>query len=268
MKSLSNIIKSNYIYINREEKKVIDSDTKAKIVYPEIFCNHQQGQSNCEGFIAGLQAVPIEEFQIQEADPQQTIQEAETSAKEMIESAGKEAESIIENAKKEAEVYSYKIKEHAKQQGYIEGVGKGNIEIEQKLEELRKRELALEEEYQEKMKQLEPAFVELTAALLEKLTGVIMKERKDVIFHLMERSLRKLAKNKAVIIRVSNYDAEYVTEKKDAIEELLAYPCEISILKDETFIEGQCMIETDDNMIDCSLGTQLTGLIEELKTLV
>lgn len=271
MKSLSNIIKSNYIYVDRDEKKVIDSDLKAKMFYPEIFESNREEMAATGEFVAGLYAVPVEEQLIsvnEEAEKELTADEADALVENIIETAQKEAQEIIENAKREAEVFAYQLEEEARKRGYNEGIGNGNQEIAKKLEEIKQREEQLEQDYQEKISQLEPAFAELTAALLEKLTGVVMKERKEVIIHLMEHSLRQLGKVKMVSIMVSSMDFAFVNERREEIANLLTYPCEITVIEDETLSKGQCILEADNSMIDCSLDTQLTGLIEDLKMLV
>lgn len=267
---MSNIIKSHYIFVDRDEKKVIDSDLKAKTCYPEIFEEHREEMAATSEFVAGLYAIPVEERVIQnKTQVEETIEEEQASLlrEEIIENAKKEAEDMIETAKREAKVFACQIEEEARRKGYNEGIEKGNQEILKKQEEMTKREEQLELDYQNKITQLEPAFVELTAALLEKLTGVIMKERKEVIVHLMKHSLRQLSRVNMISIRVSKQDVIFVDERKEELEDMLSYPCEINIMEDSTLSKGECIIETDKNMIDCSLDTQLASLIEELKML-
>ena len=69
------------------------------------------------------------------------------------------------------------------------------------------------------------------------------------------------------MIHVSKEDFGYVTmQKKDLLEGIPGSDT-IEIIEDMTLTPNECMIETDGGIFDCSLGTQLQGLMKELKLL-
>ena len=125
----------------------------------------------------------------------------------------------------------------------------------------------LEEEYQKNAKLLEPQFADLTMKLVEKLTGVVAEDKKDLILYLISKTLKPIRGPKQFLIRVSEEDAPVVTQNKDALISLLAEDCTLEIFEDATLHKNQCFIETEDRLLDVSLDVQLKSLSEHLKML-
>ena len=58
-----------------------------------------------------------------------------------------------------------------------------------------------------------------------------------------------------------------MAENKDALLSQVPQSTELEIIRDATLTEGQCMIETDGGVFDCGLGTQLNGLVADIRAL-
>ena len=117
----------------------------------------------------------------------------------------------------------------------------------------------------EQEKELEPHFATIVAALVEKLTGAVCKSKKDVIVHLIDNALRNLEKSKRIVLRVSKADIAMVSSKRGAFLKELKEGTELEITEDNSLSANQCIIETDNKIVDCSLDAQLDSLREQIK---
>lgn len=56
-------------------------------------------------------------------------------------------------------------------------------------------------------------------------------------------------------------------DNRERINGVVSKKVQIEIVEDPTFKRGQCMIESDSGIYDCSLDIQLENLIEAIKTM-
>ena len=70
------------------------------------------------------------------------------------------------------------------------------------------------------------------------------------------------------MLRVSKADIARVSSKKATLRMLAKEVQEFDIVEDSSLSENQCIIETDNKIIDCSLDAQLSNLEEHVKLLV
>ena len=126
------------------------------------------------------------------------------------------------------------------------------------------KELDLEEEYYDKMKELEPEFAKLTCQLVYKLTGILAEQKQDVIIYIMNRTLREIENSKNFLIKVSEEDYEVVMNRVNEIYGKSNPSISIDILAESKLSKNQCLIETDNGIVDASLEVQLEGLIEDI----
>ncbi|MBR6293999.1 MAG: flagellar assembly protein FliH, partial [Lachnospiraceae bacterium] len=68
-------------------------------------------------------------------------------------------------------------------------------------------------------------------------------------------------------VHVSRDDHEYVSSNKDELLSDVSASANVEIIEDSTLKEGNCFIETDGGIYDCSIGTELELLKKELKIL-
>ena len=117
------------------------------------------------------------------------------------------------------------------------------------------------------VEQLEPKVASLLISLVQKLTGVLIEEKQEIILHLIEQAFLETEGSKSFLVRVSKEDYDFVSSHKTELLWKLKEGTELEIIKDPALYKGQCMVETDSKIIDSSLDVQLKGLIADLKLL-
>ena len=286
---MSNLIKSVYFNVDPSKVRVIDSDERVEEYIPTIYDEPKQAEAFMfpqleddmasgdvmADFMDGMpklisiQDVVDEEREKLARQMQEEQESAMNAAREdAIREAREEAQQIIERAQMEAD----SIREEAHNQGFMAGQEEGRTEAEEELVQLRAQ---LQEEYQRKAQELEqqaealePAFADLVVNLVRKLTGVVCEDKKDVILYLIGSALKNKEKTNQIVIRVSKEDMTRVSAKKTTLRMIAGEVSEFDIIEDESLSENQCIIETDNKIIDCSLDVQLQNLEEHVKMLV
>lgn len=286
---MSNLIKSVYFNVDPSKVRVIDSDERVEEYIPTIYDEPKQAEAFMfpqleddmasgdvmADFMDGMpklisiQDVVDEEREKLVRQMQEEQESAMNAAREdAIREAREEAQQIIEQAQMEAD----SIREEAHNQGFMAGQEEGRTEAEEELVQLRAQ---LQEEYQRKAQELEqqaealePAFADLVVNLVRKLTGVVCEDKKDVILYLIGSALKNKEKTNQIVIRVSKDDMTRVSAKKTTLRMIAGEVSEFDIIEDESLSENQCIIETDNKIIDCSLDVQLQNLEEHVKMLV
>lgn len=280
---MSNLIKNVYFTVDESDKRIIDSDVVGKDAYPEIY-RHQSLDDDVKAFefkqlgieeeayefqdddfSEGMNFISVDE--VREEEKKKLSEELEQEHNEILEEARIKAQEIIDNASQSAEQIKNEAFEEGKNQGFEEGRRLGLAELEERRNEL-------EMEYNEKSAELnkmadnlEPAYAEIVAGLVEKLTGVICSDKKDIIVYLIDKALHGIEKTKNITLHISKEDMVVVSAKKDEIAKGLSSETELDIIEDTSLLHNQCIIDLDSKIIDCSLDTQLDNLKEQLKML-
>lgn len=279
--SKSNVIKSVYFNVDPGQKKIIDSDDRVEQYIPDIYA-----QQTSKEEVWGLEALGLDGAMGEQAEFQDGLsvihmddvieeerqklskemqQEAERRVQQMLEDAKSEAEKIVEQAKSEAD----DIRTQAEAEGHEAGLSQGMAVAKSKLKELQAQ---LQEEFDEKNReleeqerQIEPFFADLTAELVEKITGIVCEDKKEVILYLIERSINHLERSKQITLRVSKEDMAAVAMQKMELKEAAEGVEEFDIVEDSNLEMNQCIIETENKIIDCSLDTQLQNLRDQIR---
>lgn len=252
MRSLSNLIKAGYVNYDGKDKVVIDSDGRMGSFRPLT--------------PARVAEIPHEE---EEEDPVQVFDscQAEEEAGEILEKAEEEASRIKEAAMAEAEEIKTRAMEEGRQDGYEAGLAAAGEELLRQESALNERAEANQREFEEQLNSLEPVFVDIMISYIEKITGVLLEDKRDVILHLVSKAIRKIGRSKNFHIRVGAEDYSFLDAARDKLYEAAGEEAVIDILEDKSMEKNQCIIEADDRIIDCSLDVQLKGLIDDLKLL-
>lgn len=191
----------------------------------------------------------------------------QSQANEILEEAKKEANLILKEAKTEANSMYERAQEEGKKQGYVEGLQSGTEEL-KRLEQELKDQIKENQEYVEKeLKQLEMKLVDVLIQTLQRMTGVLIEDKQEVILHLIKQNLNHMEKQKDYRIKVSAMDYEFVCKQKTELMEIVGENISFEVLLDEELGKNQCLIETESNIFDCSLDVQLSNLIANLKLL-
>lgn len=266
-RSLSNLIKAGFFRISKEDSMIIDSDKRIEKYMPELF---QAANSNGEfaasrEFTEGIGGVRIEEMK-QEIEPENEVTLKEEK-EAILEQARQEAENILASAKIEAEQQEKKAYEMGKIQGYEAGKKLAETELLEQQKQLDEERVNLQMQYEQQISQIEPQFVNLVVDLVEKITGVVAEERKEVVIYLIQRGLKQTGRSKNIVVVVSEEDFSFVNKEKEMLMQCVGKDCMFDIIEDRKLTKNQCMIETEGQSINCSLDIQLHGLIEDLRLL-
>jgi len=258
------------------EKCVIDSDSHIEEFIPGIYEAQAEARkfearqfpdmeedAGKAAFTSGMNVISMDD--VLDEERQKLSEETAAQTEEVLAEARKQADEIIAEANSMAE----SIRKQAYEDGRAAGFEEGKNLAEQETENQR---TAIREDYNRRLamleaqeKELEPRFASIIAGLVEKLTGVICENKKDVIVHLIDNALKSIEKTTKIVIRVSKADIAAVSSKRDRLMKDIREGTEFEITEDISLSANQCIIETDNKIIDCSLDAQLASLREQIK---
>lgn len=276
---MSNLLKSGFINFRKEEAKIIDSN---EIVAERLRQLGFQAISRPAESSSGSGAGAAQDSDMDEEKERALFGEEggalyrEASAyegpspEELLETAKAEIEEMKAAAEKEAEALRKQAMEEGRQAGFDDGFARGHAEAllevekaEQRAKEQIQQTQALREklraEYEEKLQEMEPMVIDELTAIYDHIFEAGLKDRKEIIFHLLDTALHRIDSGREFIVRVSQTDYEYVAARK---EELVAgMPgARVDLVADATMKQGEGMIETGGGLFDCSVDVELQEL--------
>lgn len=207
-----------------------------------------------------IKAAPQVDMAAVNAQSEELLANAEAEAREIVEAANAEAEAIRNSAHQEGMDEGYRT-------GYDEGVNAAKQEYQDKLMELDRRAKELEDEYDARIDELEPQFIDVLTDIYEHVFHVSLSDNKEIVFHLIQDAIRKVEGSGNFIIHVSGEDYGFVSMQKEELLAGIAGAENAEIVEDMTLKGNECYIESNGGIFDCSLETQLAGLKRELRLL-
>jgi len=250
-----------------EETRIIDNNA---LIRKRI------GELSSGGFVSGLAAQSLD-ITLEEGggnvikaneDPQTLLEQARNEAQSLLDEAKAEAIHIRDEAKAKAENEKKQVLAQSRQQGYEEGAAKARTELEKKEREYQEKARRLEEEYQQKIDVLEPQFIDTLTEIYEYIFHVDLGAYRDILVHLISSTIRKLEGSHDFMIHVSKEDYPYVSmQKKQIMSGAVSANCSVDVVEDMELEKNQCMIETENGVYDCGLGTQMSELKRKLQLL-
>ena len=278
----SNLVKQMFTVVSAEDKRVIDTSTLIQHRLEEY--NQQQREKESKGFVAGLRAEEVvlpddEESGMEQMDGEVLLEHAGQEAKRILEQAREEADSIVaqaqakalqmcEDAKTQAEVEKNKVISEARQAGYNEGLNQARMEGEAARQEFLRKEKEVEAFYQQQIDVLEPQLVDVITGIYEHIFHVELRSYREILTFLISSTLRKIDGSHDFIIHVSKEDYPYVNmQKKQIVAGAVSSNCNVEILEDIALSKNDCLIETENGIFDCGLGTQMSELKQKIKLL-
>lgn len=277
-----NLLKGIYTTVWQEEKRVIDTNELVARRMEELTV--KMNQTKTDGFVSGLNAPEItgevsgaEDDGFGEAhsnvikageDAESIRMQAEADAESILKEAEAEAERLKAEAKASADRERENVLAQARQQGYEEGMEKAEKEAEESRRKLKEQEKMLEAEYRKYVDELEPRFVETITGIYEHIFHVDLQSYREVLVYLISTAMHKAEGSRSFMVHVSKEDYPYVSmEKKQIMASTSTANSIVEIVEDATLGRNECMIETDNGIFDCGLGTQLSELAQKLKLL-
>ena len=270
----SNLVKHFSIESSTEEgKRLIDSNGLVRRRLEKLGITPREG--GVEGFVSGL--MPVEVMDAPEDggnlikaqdEAKEILAQARAEADSMLAGARAEAERIRSEAKAQAEAEKVQAINQARQQGYNEGLVKAQAHEGAMEQEYLERARTLEEAYQQQVDILEPKFVDTITAVYEHVFHVELSSFRDILTYLITTVMHNLEGSRSFVIHVSKDDYAYVSmQKKQMLAGVVSENTSVDVVEDLTLSKNDCMIETENGIFDCGLGTQLSELKKRLMLL-
>lgn len=277
----SNVYKSGWVVVQDTQARIIDNNALIEKKLSTSFNTSKEKREeypeNEEGFTSGLDTEQLDALFAQEgsesiikgsaaAERDAILMEIE-QAKEELADLKSQADSMIDEAKSQIGAMQIKAYEEAKQQGLLEGQRIGKQEADAVKEEYLLKKKQLEEEYDQKLEELEPKFIETLTGIYEHIFKVDLSHYGDLVASLLISTMQNIETTKNFLVHVSKEDYEKVAASRERIRAQAGGSVSVELVEDMTLSRAQCFIETENGIYDCSLDTQLSELERKLKLL-
>lgn len=214
---------------------------------------------------------PYEERKEQEQANENSLNEAKVQAELLLQAAKAQADEIIQNAN----VAATEIFENAKSEGFEQGLVEGNSEAMKRADEyllnLQREQDELVQKFDEEknifLKDAEEKIIDISCMLIEKMTGVLVENYKSVMLHMINSALNEEEASNKLIIKVPSESYLYISDNKERLLGATNPSILMEIYEDMKLKPGQCIIETDNGIVDLSMDIQVKNLITAIKIL-
>lgn len=272
----SSLLKRGTTCISDEKTCVVDSNELiAKKL--ENYQKNREEQTKT-GFRAGLQVQELELTDNVEEDENllailsEEQQYSGPDPEELLAEAREQIFRMEDEARTALEAERIRVIDEARNEGYSRGYAEGQQQGMAQYDDM-KRKLEMEKadiiaDYQQRVAELEPQFIDMLTGIYEHLFKVEIGEYRNIIVHLISSAMNQVDGAKDYLVHVSKEDFAYVNmQKKEIQDNAMVGNATIEIIEDISLHKNECLIETDGGIFDCGLGTQLSELTRKLKLL-
>lgn len=278
---MSNLIKYQFVNLKPDNAVLIDPEKSADKFVPlkkdsrvkirsleevEEEERKKEKQREEEKKSSGKSSPDLSTAEIDE-EMEKKREEAEKQSEQILEDARNRADALVAQAAEEAD----KIRETAKQEGFEagrqEGLQQGEEEASKIRQELMEQSQSLLFEYDEMVSGIEPRYVDVLCSLIQKLTGVLMADNKDILLHLIRCGIADMDPARRYTIRVSPEDTMTAESCRRQISKE-AGKVIIDIQEEKGLAKDECIIESENQMVDCGFKTQLNNMLTTLRMLI
>ncbi len=274
---MSNLLKSGFVTFQEDKKRVIDSnELVAKRLGGLVFRSSEIQETSREDALESAESrMDADTEKALFGDGSGTASQEEPvydgpSPEELIEAARQEIEEMKASARQEIEQMQERAYEEARAQGYNDGYEQGQVKAREEAEaaaaETERLRQKLRADYENTMQELEPAVIDALTDIYDHVFEAGLKEKKEIIFHLLDTTLHHIDSGREFILRVSHEDYGYVSGRKEAFLERMGN-ITLDIVEDAVLKQGDGLIETGGGLFDCSIDVELKELKERIRTL-
>ena len=289
MISLSNLLKQYYcVQTSQNGSLVINSNPRVEEKLQDLFDEYRRRELQEDGMEESSEEELPEDPEEEQQSAAITLA-AQKEASRIVDAANRQSSVILDKAKIEAEeilsnanAQAMTIYENQKEAGFQSGVQEGEKSVREKelqLEEefkIRSRQLeeqleqersAMLREMNQKRDQMEEEIVDVVVQVVEKVFAVQFEEKKPILLHLIKQTLQSVESSKEFKIRVSQENRSYVEEHINEIRGIVGNDITLEVVLDPGLTEDGCRIETEYGVFDCSIDTELSNLIKDIRSL-
>ncbi len=217
---------------------------------------------------------PIEEREEEDIpvpDNEELLDDAMNKATDILNESRAKANSIIDSAMAEAE----EIREKAYSDGYNQGLSDGNMEAMKRsdaylarIEEEKSTFMeGYDREMEEKLAVASEKLIDTCCRIIEKMTGILVDEYKPVMLHMINNSLSEQDASHKFTIKVAEELYPYISDNYERLVGATNPSITLEIFGDPKLDKRQCLIESDNGIIDLSMDVQVNNLITAFKML-
>lgn len=255
-KKLENIAQ----YVKEDSEGALEGVFSEGIGATEVAVLLKDGEEVTSDFAEGIATTDVGS----KADMQITSK----MASDIVQKANEEAEEILSAARKEALEIKNEASKAGQEQGYAEGLKKGEAELAHKMQDLDRMKKDLEDDYRNVVEELEPRLVDAITDVYEHVLGIVLEEHREILLHLVNTTLFQMEGVKKFLLHVSKDDYPYISMQKKGLVAGTGIAVEnVEVIEDFSMKKGQCIIETDGAIFDCGFKTQMEELRKQLKIL-
>ncbi len=276
----NNLYKAGWVVMG-DDTRVIDTNKLIEQKLQKVTCLRQGDQDawqmeNREGFAAGLEAEKVDallnpdggEMVLKSASAKEQeaiLQELEAARGELAQVKA-ETDRMWQEANAQIEEMRVSVRDKAKTEGYQDGYAEGMAKAQTVKEQYLSMQEQLKDEYDRQIEALEPEFIETLTEIYEHIFKVDLSSYHQLVVNLLTDAMQKTDSARNYIVHVSRQDYQAVCESREKIlEETGTLSDHLEIISDMMLSASQCMIETENGIYDCSLGTELEELKRKLK---
>ena len=283
---MSNLYKSSWVVFPDEEPRVIDTNAlmeqkmeeAAKKIEEEsrTVSLPENEEADSDGFSSGLNAEQVDALTAEPNDQQvnalneeySNLMKSVANAKEEYEKTMAEVAGMKNAAALEIDQMKAAAIAEGRNSGYEDGKRKALEEIEAVKKEYEDYKLQLENQYDEMVEELEPKFVDTLTEIYEHVLGVDLTNQSKIVAYLLTRTMSQIEGAREFMVHVSKDDYPDIEAGKDQIlKESGCANYHVEFIEDMVLGPGDCTIETENGIFDCSVGTNLKGLRQKLTEL-
>lgn len=196
-------------------------------------------------------------------EARKTLQNAEAEAAGMLEQARAE----IARLRTEAELDNRRAFEVERERGYTEGMRQAYEENaarkKQEAAELEKMMTDIRRERVEVIESLRGEIIELVIDIAERVMNLKLEESDEAFLNVLNTELSKIKQSESVTISLSTEDyIRYFFGTSDSREVL--GDREVRIIENKSFSPGDCIIESESEIVDCGITGQLKRIEQML----
>ena len=260
------------ITTDEEGNPILPMDENGRVLFPVDEEGRQLVIIDEEGNLVTLEE-PEEEPVDEEGpapdrgDSMILVQQAREEAEVIITQAQSDADEILENAQAEAEAMKSHYAEEGKKEGYRDGTGQAMQAYAEKEAELEAEKERMAAAYRAKEEQMERLVTDAVCDLMERFFNVQFGDNKELLYHLVDNCVLHIESSHQFLIKVNDEGFATLNEKKAELQAAVGADAQLDIVRDPVLTDGQCIIETDGGVFDCSLDTELKNLIKDIRSL-
>lgn len=234
----------------------------------KIFSNKLEAQSRAI-VIGGVSEDEIKDLPTKEQILKERIQEAEIKAKQYLEQAIERAESEASEMIAKAKEEEQSIRDTAYAEGYANGKEDAVKAITEEFSSILSNSAgilaALEQEKREALDDEESSVLDFIFNLAEKIIGKELSLDKDSMLSMVKKAISELNYKQDVSLFLPAETAQHLNKIKQSLLDEFPDLSNLIIIPDHDLKDGDLIVESKKERLDCRLAAQMETLLQSLK---